>query len=178
MVWIIIIIMLGFHTKNYTKVIPVNRRYLGSVMSLFISKETSSGRLPVKQLIVDKKGVLDDKFYNKDIQRSVLLTSKDSYLLAQKEGIHMDHGVLGENILMDYNPYLLHAGTQLQIGTAILEISQYCTMCDHLKAIDPILPQLLSNDRGIFSKVIEEGQIQKGDSIYLIDKNIQQRNNN
>ncbi len=177
MVDIIIVIMLGFHTK-YTKALPVNQRHLGSVISLFISKETYIGRLPVNKLIVDKKGVLDDKFYNKDIQRSVLLTSKDSYLLAQKEGIHMDHGVLGENILMDYNPYLLHAGTQLQIGTAILEISQYCTMCDHLKAIDPILPQLLSNDRGIFSKVIEEGQIQKGDSIYLIDKNIQQRNNN
>ena len=146
----------------------MNQRDLGSVIALFISKESSSSRLPVNKLKVDKKGVLDDKFYDKNIQRSVLLTSKESYLLAQKEKIQMDYGVLGENILIDYNPYLLEPGTRLQIGTAILEISQYCTMCDHLNAIDPILPQLLCNDRGIFSKVIKEGEIEKGDTVYLI----------
>jgi len=145
---------------------------VGNVVALFISRSGVSGRIPVPMIQVDPKGVCSDKFYDKNIQRSVLLTSTDSYALAQKEGIAMDYGLLGENILMDYNPYLLDAGTRLRIGTAVLEISQYCTMCDHLTAIDPILPQLLCNDRGIFAKVIEAGEIKKGDAIYLIDEDI------
>ena len=143
---------------------------VGSVIALFISKAGISRRSPVLKLKLDSQGVCSDKFYGKNIARSVLLTSTDSYLLAQKEGIKLDYGVLGENILMDYNPYLLDAGTRLRIGNVLLEISQHCTMCDHLTAIDPILPQLLCNDRGIFAKVIEEGEIKKGDSIHLITK--------
>jgi MOSC domain-containing protein YiiM len=142
----------------------------GKILELFISKEGVSGRIPVDAVMLDPKGVRLDKFYDKNIQRSVLLTSIESYHLAQKEGIEMEYGVLGENILMDFNPYLLDAGTQLKIGTALLEISQYCTMCDHLTAIDPILPQLLAQDRGIFAKVIKEGEVKKGDSIYLVEK--------
>jgi len=144
---------------------------VGSVIALYISRPHTKGRTPVSAIKVDTKGVYLDKFYDKNIQRSVLLTSTDSYLLAQKEGIEMDYGLLGENILMDYNPYLLDTGTRFRIGTATLEISQPCTLCDHLSAIDPILPQLLCNDRGIFAKVVEAGEIKKGDAIYLITKN-------
>lgn len=145
---------------------------VGNVIALYISRPDTEGRTPVSTIKVDTKGVCSDKFYDKNIQRSVLLTSTDSYLLAQKEGIAMDYGLLGENILMDYNPYLLNTGTRLHIGTAVLEISQPCTLCDHLSAIDPILPQLLCNDRGIFAKVIEAGEIKKGDEIYLIAEDI------
>jgi MOSC domain-containing protein YiiM len=145
-------------------------RAVGDILGLFISREGVSGRIPVETLTLDHRGVQLDKFYDKNIRRSVLLTSIESYHLAQKEGIEMEYGVLGENILMDFNPYLLDAGTQLKIGTAFLEISQYCTMCDHLTAIDPILPQLLAQDRGIFATVVKEGEVKKGDSIYLVKK--------
>jgi MOSC domain-containing protein YiiM len=144
-------------------------RAAGKILELFISRKGISGRIPVDTIALDGKGVVSDKFYDRNIQRSVLLTSAESYALARKEGITMEHGVLGENILMDYNPYLLDAGTQLYIGTALLEISQYCTMCDHLTAIDPILPQLLARDRGIFAKVVEEGEIKRGDTVFIVE---------
>ncbi len=141
---------------------------VGKVLALFLSQEGTSTRTPVTTLQLDTKGVVGDKFYGKNIQRSVLLTSTHSYELAKAEDITFDYGLLGENILMDYNPYLLDTGTQLTIGTATLQITQYCTMCDHLTAIDPVLPQLLCNDRGIFAKVIVPGEIKRGDTIHLI----------
>jgi len=144
---------------------------VGKVLGLFISKNDTSKRVSIDSIVVDQKGVRLDKFYNKNIQRSVLIASTESYQLAQKKEINMEYGLLGENILVNFNPYTLDAGIQLKVGAAILEISQHCTICDHLSAIDPILPQLLAQNRGIFAKVIQEGKINKRDNIYLIKEN-------
>jgi MOSC domain-containing protein YiiM len=54
------------------------------------------------------------------------------------------------------------------MGEVLLQISQNCTICDHLSSIDEKLPDLLKDDRGIFAKVIKGGVIKKGDEIYLL----------
>ena len=141
---------------------------VGKVIALFISKTGKSGKIEKEILTLDSKGIINDKYYDTNVQRSVLLTSSESYLLASSHNITMPQGALGENILIDYNPYHLPSGTQLQIGEVILEISQNCTICDHLSVIDESLPTLLKDDRGIFSRVIQGGSIQKGDEITLM----------
>lgn len=141
---------------------------VGKVLNLYTSTQKSSQRIPQKKLSLDANGVISDKFYGKDIQRSVLLTSEKSYDLALSHDIIMDRGALGENILIDYNPYHLNPGQRLQIGKALVEITQNCTLCNHLSAIDKKLPKLLKNDRGIFIKVIQEGEIQEGDAVFLL----------
>ena len=135
---------------------------IGEVLELFISKKS------VDRMLLDIKGVVNDKFYAKDIDRSVLISSIDSYKLAQDRDIELEYGELGENILIDYNPYRLKSGTKIKIGEAILEISQNCTLCKSLTKIDSKLPKLLKDDRGIFAKVIKAGEIKKRDKIYLI----------
>ena len=135
---------------------------VGEVLELFVSKKS------VDRMLLDTKGVLDDKFYAKDIDRSVLISSLESYTLAHNQNIALKYGELGENILIDYNPYQLQSGTKIQIGEAVLEISQNCTLCKSLTKIDSKLPKLLKDDRGIFAKVIKAGEIKKRDKIYLI----------
>ncbi len=142
---------------------------VGKVLSLFITVQNSSGPAQRDVITVDEKGILDDKHYDTDIQRSVLLTSTQSYTLAKKHGIEMPYSSLGENLLIDYNPYGLSAGTRLRIGNSVLEISQPCTLCNHLSKVDSKLPKLLKNDRGIFAKVVKEGTIKVGDTICLLD---------
>ncbi|HHH20278.1 MAG TPA: MOSC domain-containing protein [Campylobacterales bacterium] len=141
---------------------------LGEIVHLFTSVQGSSDRVAQTCLTLDSHGVLGDKFYAKDIERSVLLTSTDSYALAKLNGISLEHGVLGENILMDGNPYALPMGTHLQIGSTLLVISQPCTICNHLSVFDQQLPKLLKNDRGVFAKVLHEGTIRLGDPILLL----------
>jgi len=140
---------------------------VGTLSSLFFSP--SSGRQSTHTLELDQEGIVDDKHYAKDRDRSVLLTSLDSYALVENHGIVTEHGVLGENLLMDYNPYRLPVGSRLKIAAVILEISQPCTLCKSLSNIDSRVPKLLKNDRGVFAKVIEAGTIAEGDEIYLID---------
>ncbi len=141
---------------------------VGKVTSLFISVQGSSKRVQKELFHLDTKGIIEDKYHDTNINRSVLLTSEASYTLASRHHIEFPFGSLGENILMDYNPYHLTPGDQLRIGEVVLEISQNCTMCDHLSKIDESLPTLLKNDRGIFAKVIEGGIIKKGDEITLL----------
>ena len=141
---------------------------VGKVMSLFVSVQGSSKRVEKKLCHLDTKGIIEDKYHDTNINRSVLLTSEASYDLADRNNIQMPFGSLGENILIDYNPYHMTAGDQLRIGEALLEISQNCTMCDHLSKIDEKLPTLLKDDRGIFAKVIQGGVVRQGDEVYLL----------
>lgn len=140
---------------------------VGKVLNLFISVP-GSNRIEKESFELDPKGIVADKYYDKNIHRSVLITSLESYDLAIEHDIQVPIGALGENILIDYNPYHLNAGDQLSIGEVILQISQNCTICDHLSAIDERLPTLLKDDRGIFAKVIKAGVIKKGDEITLL----------
>lgn len=140
---------------------------VGTVFSLFYSPST--GHSSVSTFDLDTKGILHDKHYAKSISRSVLITSLESYALAKHHGIDVAYGVLGENVLIDYNPYHLKLGERLQIGKVIFEISQACTLCKSLTQIDSKLPKLLKDDRGIFAQVVEAGSIKEGDDIYLLD---------
>jgi len=141
---------------------------VGKVLKLFISIKGLDKRTKRELLEVDKHGILEDKFYAKDIQRSILLSSNDSYILTQDNNITLSYGELGENILMDFNPYSLDVGTKLQIGEVILEITQACTICNHLSKIDKKLPKLLKEDRGIFAKVVKDGTIHQDSTIFMI----------
>lgn len=142
---------------------------VGQILKLFISAAQSSQRVEKPVIVLDELGVIGDKFYNKDNARSILLTSTDSYDLIKNYDIDMPSGYLGENLLMDYNPYSLAIGTRLKIGDTILEISQNCTICNHLSVIDKRIPKLLKDDRGIFAKAIQGGEINVGDDIYLLE---------
>ncbi len=141
------------------------KKEVGSILSVFKSKQKAD------ELLLDESGVVGDKFYAKDINRSVLLISQDSYDLAKKAGINPPSGSLGENILLSFNPYKLPLGTKIKIADVVLEISQNCTLCNSLSKVDAKLPKLLKNDRGIFAKVINGGVIKVNDKIFLKGEN-------
>jgi MOSC domain-containing protein YiiM len=140
---------------------------VGTVLKLFVSQKEIPYRIEKDTVSVDKNGVIGDKFYAKDIQRSVLIASITSYKLAEDKDIETKEGMLGENILIDYNPYDLSVGTKLEIGEVVLEISQHCTLCKSLTKVDNRLPKLLKDDRGIFAKVIKSGNISLRDKIKI-----------
>jgi len=135
----------------------------GKILELFVSKKS------VDNIELDNGGVVGDKFYAKEIARSVLISTIESYELAKQNGIDTPLGSLGENILMDYNPYHLPIGSKIQIGnSSVLEITQNCTLCKSLTKVDSKLPKILKDDRGVFAKVIKNGIIKKGDRVYIL----------
>ena len=141
----------------------------GNVIKLFVSVK-NKGRESKEQLELDENGVISDKFYAKNTQRAILLTSIDSYKIAEENGIKAEFSSLGENILMDLNPYHLTIGDIITIGEVILEITHNCTLCKSLAKVDAKLPEILKNDRGIFAKTLRNGTIKINDKIIIKDK--------
>jgi len=139
---------------------------VGKVLELFIALK-GAPKQQRDMIEVDSDGIVGDKFYAKDANRAILLTSKESYLLAQKNGITFEYGLLGENILLDINPYGLLPGDRVKIGDLMLEITQNCTICNSLSKIDKTLPKLLQCDRGIFAKALSNGTIKNNDIIKI-----------
>jgi len=141
----------------------------GNVIKLFISVK-DKGRESKESIELDDNGVCGDKFYAKNTERAILLTSLDSYKIAQDHGIEAEFSSLGENILMDLNPYHLTIGDKIIIGEVILEITHNCTLCKSLSKVNAKLPEILKNDRGIFAKTLKHGTIKINDKIIIENK--------
>jgi len=140
----------------------------GKVLALFHAVKGMDGRQECEFMDIDTQGIIGDKYYGKNPNRTILITSEDaSYAMAASQGITMPFGALGENIVIDINPYHLRAGAQLQIGETVVAITQNCTLCSSLAKVDEKLPDLLKNDRGIFVMTVQGGRIRKGDSVVI-----------
>ena len=149
----------------------INDNIQGKVLALFITLgDAEKTRQSVRSIQVDTLGIKDDKFYAKDSMRSILLSSSDSYKLTKEQGINIEEGSLGENILLSINPYHLKHGDTLKIGSTYLEITQNCTLCNGLSKVNPKLPKLLKSDRGIFAKYLKGvSEIKVGDSVEILN---------
>jgi len=132
------------------------------VLKLFSNRDNQ------EELLLDKNGVIGDKYYAKDIDRSILLSSKNSYYMARDINIDIEYGELGENLIVNFNPYDLEIGSKIKIENVILEITQHCTLCKSLTKIDNKLPKLLKSDRGVFAKVIDIGRIYNNSNITIL----------
>ena len=143
----------------------------GTVLRLYISTgNKEEPRVERASLYVDENGVKEDKFYAKDPNRAILVSSTQSYELAKRNGISIDEGALGENIYIDIDPYSLLPGDIIEIGECRFEVTQNCTLCKGLSQIDFRLPKLLKDDRGIFVKALQTGMIHVGESVRLHKK--------
>lgn len=143
------------------------KQKIGQIKQLFISSVEEKKRVSQNSINVDTKGIVDDKYYDTDQDRSILLSPIHAYELMKENDIEASYGQLGENILIDFNPYDFEEGTQLYIGDAILKITIECTICKLLTKINNKVPKLLKRDRGVFAKVIKEGTLNINDSVSI-----------
>ena len=139
-------------------------RSIGKVLNTFSATKESSGlpRPTVENLnLIKDYGIENDKFAGKKLEQTVMIVGLKSYEIASSNGINLEFGCLGENILLDFDPHDLEIGTNLIIGDSIIEITQICTVCNHLSVFNENLPILLKGHRGVYCKIIKSGNISK-----------------
>ncbi len=64
----------------------------------------------------------------------------------------------------------LLTGQRIRVGQALLEITKECEPCHQMDAIRQGLREALRGRRGILCGVVEPGQIRRGDSIEIIER--------
>ncbi len=145
---------------------------IGIVIDTFSAKQGQS-KLPrphVESLnLIEGFGIEYDKFAGKDENKTVMIVGKFSYDLARKYGVELKLGSLGENILLDFNPHDYNKGTRFQIGETIIQITENCTICNHLAVFDDDLPFIVKNCRGLYCKILQGGEIKKGSIVKVIE---------
>lgn len=112
--------------------------------------------------MIKDHGIKDDKFAGKDTKRSVMIVGTIAYNIAKENDITLEHGSLGENILLDFDPHDLEIGEIIQIGEVTLKITEECSVCSHLSVHDKRLPKLVAKHRGVYCEILANGVIKKG----------------
>jgi len=140
----------------------------GKVLNTFSAPKGQSGlpRPQAPQLeLKEGHGIIGDKFAGKDLDQTVMIVGRRAYELAKEAGIDLKPGSLGENLLLELNPHRLAVGTRLHVGTAIIELTEACTLCNHLSVFDRKLPKLVRHDRGVYCRIVTSGIIGSGDTV-------------
>ena len=71
---------------------------------------------------------------------------------------------------MDFDPHEYKIGSIFEIQGVKLEITQNCTICNHLAVFGKQLPILVKDHRGLYCKILTSGIIEKENLIYTKDQ--------
>ena len=113
--------------------------------------------------------------------RQVLLI--DTKILAEiaSQDIHLEPGMLGENMIIDgIGVMAMPIGTQIEIGETLLELTEVRNPCYQLDEMQPGLQNAVQikiagqahRNAGMMAKILRGGWVQPGDPVILLDKQV------
>lgn len=106
-----------------------------------------------------------------DWHRQVSLLAEESIDTMRALGLSLTAGAFAENInTIGISLKTLPVGTLLQIGAAVLRVTQIGKECHSDCAIKKATGKCVMPTEGIFAIVIKEGRIQAGDEIEVLKK--------
>jgi hypothetical protein len=141
----------------------------GKVLSLYMTTPDlmrSGYRQNVEYFECDPSGIIGDKSYESE-EPLILLVSKKSYDIIEEADLVLDKGILMENIYVDADLYHLKAGSIIEIGETLFEVTGPCESYGYLFGFAPELPELIAGKRGLFVRPLEFGSINVGDEVTI-----------
>ncbi len=104
--------------------------------------------------------------------RQVSLLAQESIDIMISQGVEgLDAGKFAENITTEgITLYTLPVGTKLKIGKTIQEVTQIGKQCHTSCEISKQVGSCIMPTQGIFTKVLQSGEIKAGDSIEVINE--------
>lgn len=148
-----------------------NIEKLGSVIDVFTAPMGISSGVRKKMKSIELKkdyGIVGDKFAQKNLDRTVLIIGSIAYDIAKENNIDLELGFLGENILLDFDANILEIGDIINIDELKLEVTEVCTICNHLSVYDKKLPILIKDNRGVYCKINQSAIISKNMKVYKL----------
>jgi MOSC domain-containing protein YiiM len=142
---------------------------MANVLAVCISENKGERKTPVEAVeLRENHGIVGDAHAG-EWHRQVSLLAQESIAKMRALGLDVDSGDFAENITTSGIELVpLPVGTRLQIGPALLEVTQIGKECHTRCAIfyqagDCVMPK-----EGIFAKVITGGTVKPGDEIRVV----------
>ena len=106
-----------------------------------------------------------------DWHRQVSLLAEESVDTMRSLGLTLNAGAFAENInTIGIELKTLPVGTVLQIGPAVLRVTQIGKECHNDCAIKKATGKCVMPTEGIFCEVLTLGRVQKGDQITILEE--------
>ena len=106
-----------------------------------------------------------------DWHRQVSLLAEESIDTMRALGLSLTAGAFAENInTIGISLKTLPVGTLLQIGAAVLRVTQIGKECHNDCAIKKTTGKCVMPTEGIFCEVVIPGRVQKGDQITVLEE--------
>ena len=143
----------------------------GKVLTLYMTMPDmmrSGHRMRVDDIECDENGIMGSRDHENGTERPLVLISKKSYDIIEEAELAFERGLLMEDIYVYIDLYHLKAGSVIEIGDMLLEVTGLCEDYRYLYAIAPELPDLIRGQRGLFVKPIEFGRIEVGDDVIVV----------
>lgn len=110
--------------------------------------------------------------------RQVLLSDTSIMADLHAQGILLEPGQLGENVVLEGVAVMaLPLGTRLGVGEALLELTEVRAPCSQLNAVHPRLQEAVTRaldavprwNAGMFARVLRGGWIRAGDAVVVLE---------
>ena len=163
----------------------VDRNYDFEEEAQVVSINVSRGgipKLPINPAQVTFRGLVGDGHHHeKHNNPDQAVCMQDIELLRElsQEGFPVAAGIIGENLTVkDLNVQQLPPGSILEFsGGVVLELTKERKPCYVLDAVHPQLKERIVGRCGFYAKVLQEGILEVGATIHLIDKPFVYRRN-
>lgn len=143
----------------------------GKVVSLYMTMPDmmrSGHRMRVDSIECDENGIMGSRDHEAQKERPMVIVSKKSYDIIEEAELVFERGLLMEDIYVDIDLYHLNAGSVIEIGDMMLEVTGKCEDFRYLYAFAPELPELLKGQRGLFVTPLDYGGIAVEDDVVIL----------
>jgi MOSC domain-containing protein YiiM len=144
----------------------------GKIVAVSISDRKGEKKHNIDQARLKLDHGLEQDAHAGDWHRQVSLLDMQSIARIREKGLDVDPGNFAENITTDgIRLWELPIGTHLQLGKqVVVEVTQIGKECHNRCAIFHQVGDCVMPREGIFAKVLQEGTIQPGDTITVLDR--------
>ena len=157
-----------------------NRKTMGKVLAVCISEKKGTIKHPVPEIVLRTKHGIEGDAHAGDWHRQVSLLATESIepmrkkLRERETGkqdplLSLPAGAFAENILTEgIELKSLPVGTRLQVGGAVLRVTQIGKECHADCAIRRAVGDCVMPREGIFTIVEQNGTVQPGDPVMVL----------
>lgn len=143
----------------------------GIVVSVNISQKKGVRKTNVEKARAIKNFGLEGDAHAGKWHRQISLLAKESIRKMEEFGLKLKPGDFAENITTEGLDLLsFPIGTRIKIGKAILEVTQKGKECHIGCEIRKMVGDCIMPKEGIFTRVLEEGEIKIGDKIEVLNE--------
>lgn len=143
---------------------------LAKVVAVNISQHKGERKTPVASVLLRENHGIEQDAHAGDWHRQVSLLAEESIDKMRKLGLEVDPGAFAENITTrGIDLVALPIGARVEIGEALLEVTQIGKECHQRCAIYHQAGDCVMPKEGIFARVLRGGVVLAGDEARVAD---------